>query len=788
MGLRLAASWLFALFLFFANTTYAQSVDFEDWAQASSTIAQELESETLPDEAFQALRASLTNWRDRFLSLREVNAVEIDALTAQLAALGDPPAEGESESEAVAVRRVELTDALELARAPRREAEEALARANALISQIDATLRERQADAFLEYQGTPLDPTRWPSALAQLAALVESIRAEVSTTLQSSRSLSDRLPVSIAFVLLAIALVWSGPQRIERLIAQVERNAGEHGRLVYGFIVSLGAVFAPLIAVTLLNAALINTGILGEVGQAAAVGINAGILAYAVSRWLGNRIFSERDFIPSPLTLDHGERALGRVLSRWLGLILASLYFLQFIRQGGALEPIATGVATVPIFAALGIVLFRLGKLIRAGTREQFGEEPVAGFTDYVRRILGRAVQFVGVAGPLAAIVGYFNMAEGILMPTAESLALLALLATLHYLIRAGYAMIRGLAEDEATAALAPVLITFILSLAASPLFALAWGARTTDISEVWTRIRTGIDIGGTTISPTDFLTFALVFGLIYLITRLIQGTLRSSVLPRTRIDKGGQNAIISGLGYLGLLIAVVSGINAAGIDLSSLALVVGALSVGIGFGLQNIVNNFVSGIILLIERPVAEGDWVEVNGHMGYVRSISVRSTRIETFDRSDVIVPNGDFISGTVTNWTRGNSIGRVIVPVGVAYGTDPRRVETILKEIAEDHPLVTISPPPGIVFTGFGADSMDFEIRAILKDVNYMLSVKSDMNFEIVRRFSEEGIEIPFAQRDVWLRNPEALTQSAPGEKREPTDPLDVTLNMPEDGDTD
>lgn len=772
-----------------AQQATAQDVDFTAFDRFATSVETNLANGNMPDAGFAALRDALVEWRERLLAAEDTNSVQIEALEAQLDVLGPPPPEGETEPDDVAERRAELNENLRVARMPQLQAQEAFARANTLIGRIDSTLRNRQADALFELQRTPLDPLSWPVALSSVVGTIETVREEILGTVGATDRANalQRLALAALLLFAAILAIFRGPRWIERLLARIENRVGTHAPVVYGFVVSFLGVLVAMIGISLINAALISTGLLGETGRAIALGVNAAIFAYALARWLGGRIFPQRDNIPTPLNLDSASRKSGRRNANLLGALAGLMSILEVVQQRVQYDDTTLGVLTFPLFVIMGLTLFRTGQLLwRGGRADAQGNLSFAG---RVTRLLGRIVQLGAVAAPVLAAIGFVSLARGLLFPLALTLALIAFLLALHFAIRAGYALLRGLEEDEAEQALPPVLMSLLVTLASLPLFALIWGARSSDLGEIWTAFRTGIRLGETTISPGVLLTFAVVFALGFGLTRLVQGTLRTSVLPRTKIDKGGQNAIVSGIGYVGVTLAAVIGVTSAGIDLSSLAIIVGALSVGIGFGLQNIVNNFVSGIILLIERPISEGDWVEVGGKLGVVKSISVRSTRIEMFDRTDVIVPNGDLISGTVTNWTHGNSSGRVILNVGVAYGTDTKKVEAILREIAENHPLVAVNPPPTIVFQGFGADSLDFEIRLILNDIAYGLSVRTDINHEIVRRFAEEGIEIPFAQRDVWLRNPETLIRPAPSGPRQPSGPTDPTfLELGEEGDLD
>jgi len=304
------------------------------------------------------------------------------------------------------------------------------------------------------------------------------------------------------------------------------------------------------------------------------------------------------------------------------------------------------------------------------------------------------------------------------------------------------------------------VAINLMIVLVFLPLILLMWGFQLGDIQAWAYKLATGINIGSVTISVTGILSGIVVFIIGYFLTRWFQGWLDGSVMARGKVDTGVRNSIRLAVGYAGVALAALVGISAAGIDLSSLALVAGALSLGIGFGLQNVVSNFVSGLILLAERPFKVGDWIVAGDISGTVKKISVRATEIETFQRQSVILPNSNLINNAVGNWTHRNKLGRIDIKVGVAYGSDVRQVHAILLEIARSHPLVLKNPEPFVLFSNFGAAALEFEIRVFLADVTNGNVAQNDIRFAVLERFTGEHIEIPSTPRAVVeVHKPEA-----------------------------
>ncbi|WP_226780759.1 DUF3772 domain-containing protein [Oceaniglobus trochenteri] len=748
--------------------------DIAAWEALAERAEEILEVDRASDRRLEDLRGEIADYRETFLSAQGTNQTRITTLQAQISALGAPPGENDPpEADEIAARRAELEQQLARLEAPRRAAEEAYNRADGLIREIDRTIRERQTKEVLSRGPSPLNPAHWAPAFADLARSLDEWGKELHEGLTApigGQLLNADNAILLALAAIGMVMVLRGRVALTWLTRRFYVGWRGNSSPALAFIVSLGQVVVPVLGLALLATVGFASGLLGLRGQILAENLTGlGIVVFGAV-WLGARVFPTDGIHDSPLPVRAERRRSGRFYAAMLGLLSAAATLLTRLVEFDNYSAETVSVLSFLVQLAGGAILFGFGRLLsEVGPPDPAPDDGEGESVPYfvtMLHLLGRASMVIGVIGPALAALGFASAGSLIVFGMIGSIALLALLAVMRLVVRDFYALVMRLDPQQAGEALTPVLISFLLAICALPLFALIWGARVTDLSELWARFREGFAIGDSRISPADFLSFAVVFAVCFMLTRLLQAALRGSVLPKTRLDTGGRNAIVAGTGYIGVFLAGIFAVTSAGIDLSSLAIVAGALSVGIGFGLQNIVSNFISGIILLVERPISEGDWIEVGGQMGYVRDISVRSTRIETFDRTDVIVPNADFVSGTVTNWTRGNLVGRVIVPVGVGYGSDTRKVEAILQEIAEAHPLVVLNPPPAVLFVAFGADSLNFEIRAILRDVNFVLSVKSDMNHEIAARFAAEGIEIPFAQRDIWLRNPEALHESRTG----------------------
>jgi small-conductance mechanosensitive channel len=211
-----------------------------------------------------------------------------------------------------------------------------------------------------------------------------------------------------------------------------------------------------------------------------------------------------------------------------------------------------------------------------------------------------------------------------------------------------------------------------------------------------------------------------------------------------------------AGVGYLGFGLAAIAAVSYAGFDFSNLAIVAGALSLGLGFGMQSIVNNFVSGLILLAERPIKVGDWIVVGDDEGIVKDINVRATIIETFDRSNLIIPNSQLISQTVKNWTLKNNTGRIQIPVGVHYDSDADLVVAVLLEVAQNNEQVLSEPEPFVYFNDFADSSLNFTLYAYTVNVRRRLRVATELRLAILKAFREKGIEIPYPQTDVHMRD--------------------------------
>ena len=744
-----------------AQTSAQVTLDYNRWASTANMAQDTLEAGTASGAFLIELRKQLALRRSEFSEVQNFSPARLATLEEQLAALGPVPESGTEPAE-IAERRMILAQEIKVLNAPRLRAREAFKQADGLIREIDAALSAKETENLLQLRPSPIDLRLWPEAVLQVSEKLKSLVGSVSTAWHTPvlrDKAHDQLSLIVALLVAAGVLLTQGRRWLARALRRLSRSEDAYGVDLARYLLGLGKLVNVLLCVFLVSLAW-SISRLYDFDLSVLLQASPGIVApFFISWWLATQLCPIDETTRSVLALPSGSRVQARFLIRFLGVAISAMIFMAFLNSMGDFSSGTVAVIVVVLVSIAGVGTLRLGGLL---WRQSHGPQAATGAEQVPHRIVVRLGQGLAVVAAICialAVIGYSYLAIELLMTVLLATEFLGILFVTFEAVRNTVAM---LSQDRNAGydSLAAVVVNAALILASLPVFALIAGVRASELMELWSTFQSGVTLGEVQLSPSVVLQLIVVFVIGLLLTRLIQRTLKIRILAKTKIDAGGQNAIVSGIGYFGIFLAAVVAITYAGLDLSSLAIVAGALSVGIGFGLQNIVSNFVSGIILLIERPISVGDWIEVGGNMGIVRKISVRSTSIQTFDRTDVIVPNADLVSGTVTNYTHGSSVGRIIVPIGVAYGNDTRKIEELLLPLAEQHPLVLKDPAPSVVFQGFGADSLNFEIRALLADINYGLTVRSELNHQVYEVLTANGIEIPFGQRDIWIRNPEAL----------------------------
>lgn len=772
-GVAILALWLAAAPVAFGQTT-PTSAQFAAWDATANRAKDLIERGDTSRWALEQLREQLAEQRLEAFELSQRVSLQVRTLEAQLSALGPPPSEPDGEPEDIAARRAELNAAIGEARTPTLKASEAFERASLLISEVDAVLRGmRTADLLTQYP-SPLSLDRWPAMIGGIAVWGHKIFTEAPSSVASN---VGRLALFGALMVAALVLT----RTIQRLALRKLNAALADGMgpLVALFAINVVRLVLPALAATAVvlawreaGPALPGLGFLAPLAPDIAIDL---VLAY----WLGHVVFSPHHADYRLIALDEHAAKEGYLIALAIGIVSAVEIVISAIDRYSALSAGSVSLLALPLIMVASALFWRLAFNLTLGSAKPAvtESEPTATAADPAAGanflgLLGLAIRLGSIVIVAALLFGYTRLSLEVFDATVETIAVLALaLVLFHGVMLALSELLKKdqEAEAEQQPTLLPILLVMVLTVGIVPILAVIWGAQIDDIAEAWRALADGVEVGGVRLSIDGVLILIVVFAGGLVATRFVQRSLRADVLPRTRMDLGAQNALVTGVGYAGVTLATVIALSSAGVNLSSLAIVAGALSIGIGFGLQTIVANFVSGIILLIERPIKQGDWIEVMGYSGHVRKVSVRSTRIETFDKQDVIIPNADLISGTVTNLTLTNKMGRAIIPVGVAYGTEVQRVREILLEAAQEHRAILRHPAPLALFIRLGDSALEFELRCYLRDVNDRMSVMSELLTTIYEALRAENIEIPFPQRDLHVRTlpPEVAPQATAGD---------------------
>ena len=602
-------------------------------------------------------------------------------------------------------------------------------------------------------------PALWKDALAETprvaaaAAVFFEERAANFASRANAAHKAELLGV-VVLILLSVPLLMAFARRVMSRAQGVAAPA-KLKKAVGAAWAALATSAAPLVAMMALASALEGFEVADAALEPILTRLFEGVGRVAVTYGVARAVMAPR--APSWRLVDPGD-PLARRLTRLAVAVVATMATVRLLEQieetvqaGLALAIFTRGVGAL-LCAALVVATLRSfprGLAAQASARRDWLS---------LTRLLGFAAAATVV---VACALGYVTFANFFIVQSCWTLVVAGVLLIVLTLSRA--AIDRGLAPTGRLGLLASsalgverqslrpfaALLSGALTLACFGMAALLvlapFGVESGDFLADLQSSFLAVKIADVTISPSTALVALALFAITLAAAQGLRRWLDGSFLPLTRLDMGLRNSIGASVGYAGFILAVSVAMSHLGLGFEKLAIVAGALSVGIGFGLQSIVNNFVSGLILLWERAIRVGDWVVIGDEQGYVKRINVRSTEIETFDRATMIVPNSNLVTGVVKNWLRGDKVGRVKIPLAPHSGVDPEQIRDILLAAARAQDGVLRIPAPQVMFLGMEANQFRFELWCYLEDVEESTRVRSDLHFDLYKRLAEAGIKI-------------------------------------------
>ncbi|MGH1417873.1 MAG: mechanosensitive ion channel domain-containing protein [Hyphomicrobiaceae bacterium] len=731
------------------------------WSEQLKAAAKTIEGEWTGDEKLRKFPIELDKLRGELRAFIEDQKPQLKEAKDRLEKLGPAPQEGEpKEAEALAKQRNALAREVAARDGLTRQADAFLLEAAQNIEQSNTRRRERFAQNLLK-----------PTPMIDSAFLWQRVPTEFMnhlsntwkwTTTAIANTASQGLIHFLSMLVLPFVVFFSATKLVQNVwpqrsydgqyLGQKPPRSARAYRAVTGMARSLIPWLLLLLSVYVLSR-LFNyiTDSNQRLLVITLVTLATAGLLIAMVR------YSVRSTETSWNVIGRGTEKTRAI--RWIGIGLIATWAVdQIITQSDQFldAPYALTVTRGVVFSILYAVLIlallsRPLKPSATGAQAQLGGWPKPVFLIIASLATGIIV---------ATLTGYISLARFIGAQFVTTGGIILLMFLVHMFAEYITSDQNGNGTQDANVSILRVTTGLFLDTAilliGVPALLLQWGFDWTEV-EGWIRNAFfGIQIGGLTISLQAILIALAILISGILLTRLVQRSFVRRTQRTGGMNQGVRDSIRTGLGYTGFILSVVAATSFLGIDFSNLAIVAGALSVGLGFGLQSIFNNFVSGLILLVERPIKIGDWITVGGEDGWVRKINVRATELETLNKESVIIPNSELISGTVKNWMYSDDLARITVPIGVSYNSDAEQVREVLLTIAKESPQLLSYPAPTVIFAGFGDSSLDFELRFFIANVNSRIQVASDVRFAIRKALCEQNIEIPFPQRDLHIRD--------------------------------